>query len=399
MSRYDAIVDPKLSGLRVAGLFSGVGGIELGLQRAGHEVVALCENDPAARDVLAARFPGVPLMGDLREVKSLPSHEILAAGFPCQDLSQAGRTDGIAGAKSGLVVRMFELLGRMRKKPRWVVIENVPFMLHLDGGSAMRLLTTHLEGLGYRWAYRIVDSRAFGLPQRRRRVVLLAGREDPARVLLTDDSAPQVPLDSTGVACGFYWTEGNTGVGWAVDATPPLKGGSGLGIPSPPAVVLPDGLVGTPSIGDAERLQGFEAGWTASECNGGQKERGARWRLVGNAVSVPVAEWVGSNLNANHPVPRRAGPSESLERWPDAASGGRGARHVSRVGAWPATSPAPHLADFLHEPLRPLSARAASGFLFRAKRSRLSFAPGFLDAIESHIEAMEQTDGKGGADV
>jgi len=112
-------------------------------------------------------------------------------------------------------------------------------MLQLDRGRAMRHLTDALEELGYRWAYRVVDARAFGLPQRRLRVVLLASRtEDPREVLFADDVAPDLPeLDDAELYdCGFYWTEGVRGLGWVVDAVPTLKGGSAVGIVSPPAV-------------------------------------------------------------------------------------------------------------------------------------------------------------------
>lgn len=69
-------------------------------------------------------------------------------------------------------------------------------------------------------------------------------------------------LASQRLAFGFYWTEGTRGLGAAVDAVPTLKGGSTIGIPSPPGILLPGGRVVTPRIEDAERLQGFEAGWT-----------------------------------------------------------------------------------------------------------------------------------------
>src|SRR5690606_19679397 len=94
--------------------------------------------------------------------------------------------------------------------------------------------------------------------------------------------------------CGFYWTEGLRGLGWAVNAVPTLKGGSSIGIPSPPAIVLPDGRVVTPDIRDAERLQGFPADWTKVAET--VARRSARWRLVGNAVSVPAADWIGKRL-------------------------------------------------------------------------------------------------------
>ena len=248
--------------LRVAGLFAGIGGIELGLHGAGHRTELLCEIEPAAQEVLRIHFPGIELVPDVCELTDLPKVDLVAAGFPCQDLSQAGRTVGIGGARSGLVGQVFRLLER--SDPTWLLLENVPFMLQLDRGHAMRHVTDELGRLGFRWAYRVVDARAFGVPQRRQRVILLASRrEDPRWVLFGDDAGERADSDHRGLACGFYWTEGLRGLGWAVDAVPTLKGGSTIGIPSPPAVWMPEGLVGTPHIGDAERLQGFDEGWTA----------------------------------------------------------------------------------------------------------------------------------------
>ena len=137
-------------------------------------------------------------------------------------------------------------------------------MLSLDRGRAIRTIVETLEELGFSWAYRTIDARAFGLPQRRRRVILLASQtDDPRPVLLGSDASAPAVRPWASHACGFYWTEGNTGLGWAVDAVPPLKGGSALHIPSPPAIWFPKRrLVAVPAIEDAERLQGFEAGWT-----------------------------------------------------------------------------------------------------------------------------------------
>jgi DNA (cytosine-5)-methyltransferase 1 len=88
---------------------------------------------------------------------------------------------------------------------------------------------------------------------------------------------------------------------------PTLKGGSGLGIPSPPAIWMPDGHFVLPDIRDAERLQGFPAGWTEAALTGHSKE-GARWKLVGNAVSVPVSRWLGDMPSNN----RRGRPQRPL---------------------------------------------------------------------------------------
>ena len=159
--------------MRVAGLFAGIGGFELGLHRAGHESVLLCDVLPASRAVLAARFPGVEYRDDITRLRSLPrSVDLVCAGFPCQDLSQAGRTAGLDGDRSGLIGEVFRLLSR-RRVPT-LVIENVPFMLQLNGGNAMRAIVDEFERRGYRWAYRVVDTFSFGLPQRRERVYLVA---------------------------------------------------------------------------------------------------------------------------------------------------------------------------------------------------------------------------------
>ena len=250
--------------LTVAGLFAGIGGIEVGFHRAGHETELLCEIDPGASNVLRHRFPDVPLATDIRAIKGLPNVDIVAAGFPCQDLSQAGRTAGIGGTQSSLVGEVFRLLDSRKRGPKWLVLENVSFMLQLDRGRAMRYLADELEVRGYSWAYRVVDTRAFGLPQRRQRVILIASKtEDPRTVLFADDAEPFEPGFSPNRWCGFYWTEGSRGLGWAVDAVPTLKGGSTIGIPSPPAIWKPKtGEIVTPGISDAERLQGFDADWT-----------------------------------------------------------------------------------------------------------------------------------------
>src|SRR5204862_5046434 len=139
---------------------------------------------------------------------------------------------------------------------------------------------------GWRWAYRVVDTRAFGLPQRRRRVLLLASQEsDPRAALFDEQIIPKERELRPESWCGFYWTEGLRGLGWAVDAVPTLKGGSTIGIPSPPAIWVPKtDDIGTPEIRDAERLQGFEADWSLPALEASGLRRSHRWKLVGNAV-------------------------------------------------------------------------------------------------------------------
>jgi DNA (cytosine-5)-methyltransferase 1 len=374
--------------LRVVGLFAGIGGIEAGLDRAGHSSELLCEIEDAAAAVLRARFPTVPLTRDVLKLEALPECDLVAAGFPCQDLSQAGRTAGIGGRNSGLVKRVFELLEQAEHQPRWLLLENVPFMLQLDRGDAMRFLARKLGELGYRWAYRVIDARAFGLPQRRQRVILLASQTaDPREILFHGDRGEPETPDYRGRACGFYWTEGIRGLGWAVDAVPTLKGGSTIGIPSPPAIWMPDGQIVTPDLRDAERMQGFEADWTAPAGELGRRGERHRWKLVGNAVSVPVAEWVGRRLR--NPRPYDESLHDELSKkspWPRAAWGDQSGFHRVAVSAWPARAPYQSLASFLRYPVKPLSERAAAGFLHRTSDSTLRFPAGLLEAVEAHLQ-------------
>lgn len=381
--------------LSIAGLFAGIGGIERGLGDAGHHAALLCEIDEGASRVLSHRFSDVPLVRDVRELKRLPDVDVVAAGFPCQDLSQAGRTAGIRGSNSGLVGHVFRLLDSRKKGPTWLLLENVSFMLQLDRGRGMRFLVDELEARGYSWAYRVVDTQAFGLPQRRQRVVLLASKtDDPREVLFADDAEPQLPAFSRDLWCGFYWTEGLRGLGWAVDAVPTLKGGSTIGIPSPPAIWNPKAdAIFTPDIRDAERLQGFPAGWTEEALASSGIRPGHRWKLVGNAVSVPMATWVGKRLaklgvfdNARLLDAVRAGVS-----WPRAASGGPGVepRQV-RVTMWPVAVRRPHLSEFLLHGTTALSHRAAAGFLSRAKKGSLHFEEGFIAAVQRQVLRMKR---------
>ena len=376
--------------MRVAGLFAGIGGFELGLQRAGHEADLLCDVLPASKAVLQARFPEVEYRDDITKLRSLPAAvDLISAGFPCQDLSQAGRTAGLDGERSGLIGEVFRLLSR-RKVPT-VVVENVPFMLQLNGGNAMRAIIDEFERRGYRWAYRVVDTLSFGLPQRRERVYLVASRAlDPASVLLADDRPMVRQHSAVGtLAHGFYWTEGLGGLGWAVDAVPTLKNGSTIGIASPPAVLLPNGTLIKPGIRDGERLQGFEPDWTQPAES--VVKRSMRWSLVGSAVSVPVAQWLGQRLAAPGVYDNaRDAEFPVVGKAPRAARFDGKRRFAVAISADPVGVRAPSLLDFLtdHEDQQLLSLRATLGFLGRTRRAKLRFQPGFIDAVERHAARM-----------
>jgi DNA (cytosine-5)-methyltransferase 1 len=375
--------------MTAVGLFAGIGGVEEGLARAGAaEAELLVENWESAQEVLRARFPDAKLKGDVGDVHSLPKVDLLAAGFPCTDLSQAGRTAGIKGKASGLVSRVFDLLESA--DPTWLVFENVRNMLVLDKGDAMRYLVGELEERNYRWAYRLVDSRCTGVPQRRQRVIMLASRtENPADVLLAAD-AGEPDADHYGdAAFGFYWTEGLTGLGWAKDAVPTLKGGSSVGIPSPPGIWVKSAEPGrklvVPSIEEAEELQGFPRGWTSPAQS--SRSNGPRWKLVGNAVTVGVSQWLGGMLLSPGEHDRSRGALVADGRWPHAAWGDGGKVYRADVSMWPVRLPYQHLLEtVVHAAAQPVSHRAAAGFHSRMLRSGLRFDEAFKADVGEHVE-------------
>ncbi|WP_456598796.1 DNA cytosine methyltransferase [Blastococcus sp. SYSU DS0616] len=377
--------------MTAVGLFAGIGGVEEGLRRSGAaEAELLVDNWEPAQEVLRVRFPDAKLEGDVADLKSLPKVDLLSAGFPCTDLSQAGRTAGITGKASGLVAHVFPLL--KQADPTWLVFENVRNMLVLDGGTAMRYLVGELEKLNYRWAYRLIDSRSAGVAQRRQRVIMVASKtENPADVLLVDDAGEPAEESFSTEAYGFYWTEGLRGLGWARDAVPTLKGGSALGIPSPPAIWIPSAPSGRrivlPTIEEAEALQGFDRGWTDPAERG--RSNGPRWKLVGNAVTVGVSEWLGRRLlePGSHDVTGAARVTGG--RWPKAAWGANGEVYASPASMWPIRAPYTGLLDTVDVgTARPLSLKASSGFFSRMQKAKLRFDERFRADIADHVRSF-----------
>ena len=367
--------------MSVTGLFAGIGGFELSFSHSGLVSEMLVELDSAARAVLTAQFPGIEIRPNVLDLADLPSStSILTAGFPCQNLSMAGDKSGIEGSKTGVVRKMFELIARSTVP--LVLIENVYFMLQLDSGKGMKLLVEQFEDLSYRWAYRVVDTMGFGLPQRRRRVYFVASRDvDPRMVLFADETdRPALAKPDLSVPLGFYWTEGRSGVGITIDGIPPLKVGSSLGIPSAPAVLFPDGEVLMPSLRACERLQGFPSGWTDPAANGEKKD--PRWRLVGNAVSVPVALWVAERINAPGEVrDYELTDEDRWQRWPDAAWNVDGRRVGVAASDRPILTEIASISQFRDETWTRLSDRALNGFISRAVGGGLKMPDGFIAAL------------------
>lgn len=165
-----------MTDLTLVELFAGIGGFSCGFERAGVKTVAAVEIDPAARRIFSRHFPDAVLFDDvtkvggddLRAVGFVPERGIITGGWPCQDISVAGRGEGLAGERSGLFSEIVRLLVELQ--PRWFVLENVPRLLTINGGRDMGAVVGALAECGYGLAWRVLDASGFGVPQRRRRI-------------------------------------------------------------------------------------------------------------------------------------------------------------------------------------------------------------------------------------
>ncbi len=169
--------------MRVLDLFSGIGGFSLGLERAGMTTVAFCEIEPYCRAVLAKHWPGVRIYEDIRTLtadileRDGIAVDVICGGFPCQDISVAGRGAGLAGERSGLWREYFRLVGELR--PRVVIVENVAALLGRGIGDVLG----DLASIGYDAEWCCVPAWAVGMPHNRNRVWIVAhpGKERAER--------------------------------------------------------------------------------------------------------------------------------------------------------------------------------------------------------------------------
>jgi len=174
-------------------LFAGIGGFDLAMQRQGVKVVASVEIDKRCNQVLAQHFPDVKQFTDVTEVKGedlinagfTPSKGIITGGFPCQDLSVAGKRAGLVGERSGLFWEIARLVEETQTE--YFIIENVPGLLSSNNGKDFGVVIGTMADLGYSLGWRVLDAQHFGVPQRRKRVFIVGRRgadsTSPAEIL------------------------------------------------------------------------------------------------------------------------------------------------------------------------------------------------------------------------
>lgn len=177
--------------MKIGSLFAGIGGFDLAFRNVGATTVWASEIDPFAQRVLRARFPEAELVGDIAAWEPDPVRhavDVITFGFPCQDLSVAGKREGLDGKRSGLFYEAARVVGILR--PRWILAENVPGLLSSKRGDDFEAVLRTLDELGYGLSWRVCDAQGFGVPQRRRRVFIVGrlGAHCPPEVLFEPES-------------------------------------------------------------------------------------------------------------------------------------------------------------------------------------------------------------------
>lgn len=292
----------KNNQLRVISFFAGIGGFDLGLERAGMKVVAQCEIDKFCQSVLKKHWPDVHLFSDIKEVKvsDLPDAEVWTGGFPCQDVSLAnqGKRKGLAGERSGLFFEFKRLVEA--KKPKWIILENVPGLLNSNNGEDFRTILDSLGKLGYDIAWRILDAKYFGTPQRRRRVYIVGSLGGPgsAGILFDERTISSVSRAGVGqrdlVAQAFpkglgeadHFVIQHAAIGRSHTAGPGAKG------------FRNDGESYTlDSRGSSDAVcSTFTPFRVRSSAGVSKKLDSRRYRSIGNAVCVNTIEWLGKRI-------------------------------------------------------------------------------------------------------
>ena len=179
--------------MTIGSLFSGIGGLELGLEWAGlGPVLWQVEIDPYCRAVLAKHWPDAVRYEDVRSASNLAPVDLICGGFPCQDVSSCGKREGLQGKRSGLWWEYVRVLQALR--PSWCIVENVA-----SGATRwLRPIRHHLHMLGYRTRALGISARDMGAPHLRRRIFVIGHTYMSSKpVVFVNDEASRLPEPAT----------------------------------------------------------------------------------------------------------------------------------------------------------------------------------------------------------
>lgn len=284
--------------MRYGSVCSGIEAASAAWEPLGWEPVFFSEIEKFPSSVLAKHFPQVPNLGDFTTIGSEHDIDLLVGGTPCQPFSVAGNREGLGDVRGNLALQFCRLAERLR--PRWVVWENVPGVLSSNGGRDFGSIVGALADLGYGIAYRVLDAGFFGVPQRRRRVILVANLVgwrcaasvlfDGPRCFRNPDSIRETQEETAPQAEGSidcYNAEGRTGL--------PFLTASNLSktVNNQTPLILQDGRLRRFMPLEIERLFGFPDNWTlVSE----KTKDTPRYKALGNSMAVPMMRWLGERI-------------------------------------------------------------------------------------------------------
>lgn len=330
-------------------LFAGVGGFGLGLEQAGWECRFQVEWDKDCLQTLEYHWPDIPRFGDIQEVRGsdLEPVDVIAFGSPCQDLSVAGNRTGLHGERSSLFFEAMRVIREMKEKtngiyPRWIIWENVAGALNSRGGDDFeRVLQEMVEVGSYHIEWHVVDAQYFGVPQRRRRIFVISGRDFRTAKLggifpLSEGSGGYSPKGLTAkqtsprpddrcstenhrqVEYLCFDTQFGSNADVFEEISPPLKSSQ----QAPSVVSLTRRQVRKMTPLECERLMGWPDNHTLYRADGGLNSVTTRQRMCGNGVVSPVAKWVATHINAAEkemvrddcPMPRHPTPYSRSHR-------------------------------------------------------------------------------------
>ncbi len=292
------------SSIYAASFFAGIGGFDIGFEKVGIKSVFQCEIDVFCNSVLARHWPSVTRHQDIRtlEASTIPHAQVWCGGFPCQDVSVArgwlGR-EGLKGKNTGLFFPFSELI--KARQPQVVIMENVTGLLNSHNGQDFAILLYALVTLGYGVSWRTLNTRYFGAPQSRPRVFICAWKDsvDAAYHVLFEEGdclKPEKPR------LGFLRASKCKATGATVPEVAfclAATSGRHTGTDWSRSYVAYEEEVRRLTPTECERIQGYPADWTLPEADF-IAQRGEidslRYKAVGNAVSVPVIEWIGRRV-------------------------------------------------------------------------------------------------------
>lgn len=295
--------------MKYLSLFTGIGGLESGLEKIGAECVGYSEIKESSVRIYDRHYPGRKNFGDITKVvpKDLPDFDVLIGGFPCQSFSLAGLRKGFRDRRGLMIFYIYEIL--KEKKPEYAVLENVKGIVGHDRGQTFRNVIGLLAYAGYNVRVVLLNALNYGSAQSRERIFFLCSKKDFPRVtpeILDNTKLFRDIRDSDKSNFTYVKEEGRNidkisqrdlysfclvgGYDRVATITTSISGGGGRNPSSQQKIIQEkDGRWRYLTELEAERLQGFPEGWTKGE------GKGNRWYALGNAVNCKMSDYLFTN--------------------------------------------------------------------------------------------------------